>query len=109
IEPLELFYSYAHEDEALRNELEKHLKLLHRQGYLTQWHDRQILPGNVRAEEIDAHLTTARIIVVLVSPDFMASDYCYGIEMQQAMSRHKAGDATVIPVMLRTTYVKHAL
>src|SRR5579884_2200556 len=101
IEPMELFYSYAHEDEALRNELEKHLKLLQRQGYLTQWHDRQIPPGNVRAEEIDTHLKAARIILLLVSPDFIASDYCYGVEMQEALKRHIANEARVIPIILR--------
>ncbi len=102
IEPLELFYSYAHEDEVLRNELEKHLKLLQRQGYITQWHDRQISPGNLWAQEIDAHLNAARIILLLVSPDFIASDYCYSIEMQEALKRHIANEARVIPIILRS-------
>ncbi|GHO91007.1 hypothetical protein KSF_010550 [Reticulibacter mediterranei] len=101
-EPMKLFYSYAHEDEALRNELEKHLKLLQRQGYITQWHDRQIPPGNLWAEEIDAHLKVARIILLLVSPDFIASDYCYGIEMQEALKRHVANEARVIPIIVRS-------
>lgn len=99
--PLELFYSYAHEDEALRNELEKHLKLLQRQGYITQWYDRQIPPGNVWAQEIDTHLKSASIILLLVSPDFIASDYCYSVEMQEALRRHVANEARVIPIILR--------
>jgi Type ISP C-terminal specificity domain/N-6 DNA Methylase/TIR domain len=105
---IELFYSYAHEDEALRNQLDKHLKLLQRQGYITQWHDRAIDAGSVRSTQIEAHLEAARIILLLVSPDFMASDYCYSIEMQEALNRHKAGTATVIPIILRPTYLKNA-
>jgi predicted helicase len=103
IEPMKLFYSYAHEDEALRNELEKHLKLLQRQGYITQWHDRQILPGSLWEQEINAHLKAARIILLLVSPDFIASDYCYGVEMQEALKRHFASEARVIPIILRSS------
>jgi len=51
--PVEVFYSYAHEDEAFRNELEKHLSLLRRQGLITAWHDRHILPGADWAQAID--------------------------------------------------------
>jgi tetratricopeptide (TPR) repeat protein len=101
VEPLELFYSYAHKDEALRKELENHLSLLKRQGYIKNWHNRMVTPGNEWAREINAHLVSARIILLLVSPDFMASDYCYDIEVQQALEKHKAGEACVIPVIIR--------
>lgn len=74
---LEVFFSYAHEDEAWRNELVKHLSLLQRQGVLTSWHDRKITAGTEWAGAIDAHLQSAQIILMLVSADFMASDYCY--------------------------------
>jgi hypothetical protein len=98
---IEVFFSYAHEDEALRNELAKHLRLLERQAIIAGWHDRQITAGREWAGVIDAHLQSAQIILLLVSADFLASDYCYDIEMQQAMTRHEAGDARVIPVILR--------
>lgn len=99
--PIELFYSYAHEDEKLRAELEKHLSLLKRQGYISGWHDRAINAGQAWEHEIDSHLNSARIILLLVSPDFMASDYCYDIEVKRAMERHNAGEARVIPIILR--------
>ena len=98
---IELFYSYAHEDEALRNQLNTHLALLQQQGLIRPWHDRKISASSSWGQEIDAHLQSARILLLLVSPDFIASDYCYGIEMQEALKRHIAGEARVIPVILR--------
>src|SRR6266699_3179903 len=83
--PVEVFYSYAHKDASWRNELEKHLSLLHRQGLITAWHDRHILPGTDWAQAIDEHLERASVILLLISADFLASDYCYGLEMQRAV------------------------
>lgn len=96
-----LFFSYAHEDEALRDELEKYLIMLKRQGLIEAFHDRAIIAGDEIDKVIDAELDKADIILFLVSPDFLASDYCYDIEMQRAMERHEAGEARVIPVILR--------
>ncbi len=86
---LEIFYSYAHADEALRQHLETHLSLLRRQGLISEWHDRQILAGDEWARDIDQHLETASIILLLISPDFLASNYCYDIEMERALERHR--------------------
>jgi len=101
VSPITLFYSYAHEDELLRNELEKHLSLLRREGLISEWHDRQILAGEEWARDIDRHLETASMILLLISPDFLASDYCYDVEMQRALERHRRGAACVIPIILR--------
>jgi internalin A len=98
---LRLFYSYSHKDETLRDELETHLKLLQRQGLIQPWHDRRILPGNDWVSDIDDNLNRADIILLLVSADFMASDYCYDNEMTRAMERHESGEAQVIPIILR--------
>ncbi len=100
-EAIELFYSYAHKDEELRNQLDKHLILLQRQGFLSAWYDRDIRAGGDWSSEIDAHLESAQIILLLISADFLASDYCYDVEMQRALERHQAGDARVIPIILR--------
>src|SRR5450755_1815687 len=100
-EPVSMFLSYAHEDESLRSELEKHLSLLQRQGLVSTWQDRQITAGTDWAQEIDEHLNRASIILLLVSSDFLASDYCYGVEMQRALDRDKASQAKVIPIALR--------
>ena len=98
---VEVFFSYAHKDEAYRNELEKHLSLLRRQGLITAWHDRHILPGTDWAQAIDEHLEGASVILLLISADFLASDYCYGLEMQRALRRHQTNEARVIPILLR--------
>jgi len=99
--PIEVFYSYSHKDEELRDELEKHLSILRRQRVITGWHDRKIAAGREWAGEIDQHLNTAKVILLLISADFLASDYCYDVEMKRAMERHDNGEAQVIPVILR--------
>ena len=93
--------SYAHRDQALKDELIVHLSPLRRQGIITDWHDRNINAGADWKKEIDTHLDTAGMILLLVSPDFIASDYCYEIEMKRALERHYAGECRVIPVFLR--------
>ena len=101
-QPIEIFYCYAHEDEKLRDELNKRLFNLRKQGVITEWYDRDISAGIDWEQAINLHLDTAQIILLLISPDFMASDYCYSIEMKRALERHEAGDARVIPVLLKT-------
>ncbi len=98
---LSVFFSYAHEDEKLRDELAKHLKLLERQGAITAWYDREITAGTEWKDQIDEHLESAKVILLLVSADFLASDYCYDVELKRAMERHEAKSARVIPVILR--------
>src|SRR5579859_1437165 len=106
--PVEVFYSYAHEDEVLRNELEKHLSILQRLGLISSWHDRQIVAGTDWAKAIDTHLETASLILLLVSSDFLVSDYCYGVEMKRALERHQMKEARVIPILLRPVEWKGA-
>lgn len=96
-----VFFSYSHADERLRDQLEKQLSMLKRQGVIDTWHDRRIGAGEEIHGAIDAHINTDEIVLLLVSADFLASDYCYDIEMQRAMERHEAGEAIVIPVILR--------
>ncbi len=105
---LEVFFSYAHVDEVWKNQLEKHLSLLRRERLVSGWHDRKIVPGLEWASEIDTHLTSAHIILLLVSPDFIASDYCWGLEVKRAMRRHNAGEARVIPIIVRPVDWKKA-
>lgn len=98
---MHVFMSYSHADEDLRNELEKHLAGLKRQGAITIWHDRRIVPGDELHGQISEHLDAADIILLLVSADFLASDYCYDVEMKRALERHDRGEVRVIPVILR--------
>lgn len=99
--PITLFYSYSHKDERLRDQLEKHLSILNRNGVIANWHDRRITAGDEWKDKINENLNSADIILLLVSADFLASDYCYDKEMGRAMERYHAGDARVIPVFLK--------
>ncbi len=96
-----VFFSYSHKDEDLRNELEVHLSGLKRKGVISTWHDRRITAGTELGSAIDENLSAADVILLLVSPDFINSDYCYEKEMDRAMERHKSGAGRVIPVILR--------
>ena len=98
---IEVFYSYAHEDEELVKELRKHLSILKRQGVIREWYDREITAGTDWKGQLDQHLNSSGVILLLVSADFLASDYCYDVEMTRALERHDQGEARVIPVILR--------
>ncbi len=95
-----LFFSYSHKDETMRDELETHLAMLKRQNVIETWHDRRIVAGDEFDGQISEHLESADIILLLVSPYFLASSYCYDVEMTRAMERHSEGVARVIPVIL---------
>jgi tetratricopeptide (TPR) repeat protein len=101
---VEIFCSYASEDEPLWKELEKQLHFLKRHGLISAWHHHALQAGQEWQHEIDEHLQTAQIILLLISPAFMASDRCYRVEMHEAMKRHKAGKSRVIPIILRAVY-----
>lgn len=96
-----VFFSYCHADEELRDQLEKQLAMLKRQGIIETWHDRRIIAGQELDKTISEHINSDDIILLLVSPDFIASEYCYETEMTRALERHDAGEAVVIPVILR--------
>src|SRR5512146_2457258 len=83
-----VFISYAHADEPLREELRKYLSALEREGLVHAWDDRQILGGEDWAAEIDTRLKQADVVLLLVSADFIASDYCVGEEMKRALARN---------------------
>jgi hypothetical protein len=98
---VEIFLSYSHEDEYFRDKLVRYLSPLKRQGVISVWHDRDITMGQEWQGQIDEHLENAQIILLLVSADYLSSDYCYDIEMSRAMTRHTVGAARVIPIILR--------
>jgi len=98
---IRLFYSYSHKDEEFREELETHLSLLRRQGIIQEWHDRQIGAGQEWADAIDENLEAANVVLLLISADFLASHYSYDKEMKRALEKHEAGEACVIPIIVR--------
>lgn len=100
-QPIKLFYCYSHKDRLLRDKLDGHLSMLRRTNLITAWYDGELLPGTPWEQEVQNQINSAQIILLLVSADFLQSDYCYSKEMEQAMARHFAKEARVIPVLLR--------
>jgi hypothetical protein len=96
-----VFYSYSHKDADLRERLGTYLAPLKQQKKISEWHDRKIEPGANWDTEINAQLDSADLILLLVSADFLASDYCFGVEMEKALVGLKRGDVKVVPVLLK--------
>jgi TIR domain len=103
-EALQLFISYSHVDQSLKNKLVKHLEPLKRLNLVETWHDGVLKPGDEWEEEISDQLENADIILLLVSIDFINSEFCYDVELERALERHSEGDAVVIPVILRSCH-----
>lgn len=97
---LSLFFSYSHADEKYRDELEIHLAILKRENVISVWHDRRIDAGSSIDDEIDSNLDTADIVLLMVSANFLASDYCYENELLRALENHKNAKSIVIPVIV---------
>lgn len=97
----EAFLSYAHEDEELRVELGKHLRALEHGGLIRTWHDRMINPGTEWKNIIDTRLEQSGLVLLLISADFLDSQYCYEVEMKRALERHDRREGLVIPIILR--------
>ena len=97
---IKVFFSYAHEDKKLREELDKHLGALKRSGLIVTWYDRAIQAGMPWEDEIHSRLNSADLVLLLISHHFIDSDYCYSLEMHRALERHDAGEARVIPIIL---------
>lgn len=99
---MKVFLSYSHEDEEYKEKLDKHLASLRRNKKIDTWNDRKLLPGSKLDETIKEQLRQSDIIILIVSSSFIDSDYCYGIEMQEAIKRAKNGECKIIPVIARS-------
>ncbi|MBV9713309.1 MAG: toll/interleukin-1 receptor domain-containing protein [Ktedonobacteraceae bacterium] len=103
-EPLKVFYSYSHKDEKYKEDLESHLSVLTRRERIKTWCDLKISPGTNWRTQITNKIDTSDIILLLISADFLASDYCYSEEMERALQRHASRKAKVIPIYVRPVY-----
>lgn len=97
----QVFYSYSHEDEGLRTKLGTYLKPLVLNQKIVEWYDRKIEPGADWDTEISNRLDSANLILLLVSESFLASEYCFGVEVERALTRLKRGEARVVPILLK--------
>lgn len=95
------FYSYAHRDEEARDRLAVYLAPLRHNGRIVEWHDRKIEPGTDWNASISSRLDSANLVLMLLSPDFLASDYCFGVEVERCMTRLKKGNLKVVPILTR--------
>jgi hypothetical protein len=103
-----VFISYSQRDERYRQRLDISLVQLRRNKLISVWYDRKILPGHEWGQEIDQNLESADVVLSLVSPDFLASDYAYSREMLRALERHRSGSATLVPIILRPCDWQHS-
>ena len=105
---LNVFISYSHQDEPFKDALEKHLSMLKRSNKIATWTDRAILPSQEWDEEISRQLEDADLILLLISADFIASDYIWEKELTRAMERHHRGEARLIPIFIKPCEWKEA-
>lgn len=99
--PKRVFISYSHKDDPFLEQLREQFAPMENEGLIATFIDRAIEGGEEWDDEIRKELDAADIILMLVSPSFLASKYCWTIEMVRAMERHEAGTARVIPIILR--------
>lgn len=105
--PLKVFCCYARADQEMMVLLNKYLTPLQKLDQITIWSEANLNQGVDWGKELSQHLESADLILLLISPDFLASNYCYDIEMKRAIERHKQGDAVALPILLRPTYSKN--
>src|SRR5438309_1360834 len=98
--PVELFISYSRADLQFLEAFLKHLAPLRSTGLIRTWYDREMTPGTDWDREIQHQLERADIVILLVSPDFLASDYCYTREFSRALERYSDGEIRIIPIIL---------
>jgi len=98
---VDVFISYSHRDQRLAERLRDHLAPLKQRELISDWYDRKIEPGEDWSETINEQLNGCKLVLLLLSPSFFASEYCMGVEVKQALVLHDNGEARVIPILLR--------
>jgi hypothetical protein len=96
-----VFVSYSHLDEKFRTELDIQLTILRNKGYLEWWSDQRLVPGDEFEQQILEKLKMSDIILLLISSYFLASPFCWTIELAEAIRRHDEGTARVVPIFVR--------
>jgi hypothetical protein len=94
------FISYSHVDADALERLHKHLAMLRRESVIIAWTDHQILPGDRLDDAIMSNLEGSNLFLALVSPDYLASNYCYEREFQNALGLAKAGRLRIVPIIV---------
>ena len=98
---IKVFVSYSHKDEKYKDKFNTFIVMLRRNNVIVAWDDRKLIAGDPLDTVIDKKLEEADLIILLLSQDFLASDYCYTNEMKKALVRYEQGKNIIIPVILR--------
>lgn len=98
--PIKIFISYSHADDRFLGKLHKHLAMLKRDNLITSWSDNQITAGTNFGNRISSELSSSNVFLALISPDYLASNYCYDKEFQQASEMADKGSIRIVPVIL---------
>jgi hypothetical protein len=96
-----IFIAYSHADKKYLEGLTRHLSVLEREGLVRVWYDGCITAGENWDASIRRSLQEADVVLLLISAEFIASQYCYSVEMQAAIDRHKRREALVVPIIIR--------
>ena len=99
--PVQVLLLYTHKDARFRDDLMASLIPLERQGLIMFYEERIITPGTEWAAEMNKRLASTQLILLLISPDFLASDYVWSNELKHILRRAKAGEILVIPIIVR--------
>jgi len=98
--PVEVFVSYNQKDRGLFQKFKLHLDVLQQEGIITVWEQSEMIAGSIRDEEINKHIESAKLILLVVSPSFFSDSNC-NRELSRAIERHEAREAIVVPIHLR--------
>jgi len=100
MQPLKAFISYSHQDTAMLDLLHKHLVQLQREGFIKTWEDREIQAGAKLDQQISKALGDSGLFLALLSPDYIASNYCYEREFEKALQLQDQGRLIIIPIIV---------
>lgn len=97
---MKAFISYSHKDSNYLERLKVHLAQMKRDGLITEWTDEEIHAGGSLNNTISDALTSSKLFLALLSPDYIASNYCYNKEFETAQRMQEVGEIIIVPIIV---------